>query len=289
MASATRHGNVDFISAVFLYCSIVSSSFFISFPFFPDIFLSRSPSLAPKSTASMSLSCLRLMRRRSGLCYHDLFFIYLLSGGASLALSAPGPGQRSVRWSRALWVGGGCMRGTLWAACCWLLSPLNLCSFSALLTPFFFFLFFSPPFFSPSSCGGGKNLQCGLFVLVWCRFSHVLGEPSYLRDSSLDCEGLSRRRVHVLVRRAAHAVATATTGPVDVYSCVTVCVCVIQAVIVNVGAAERWPASTTLQSPASLLLLSLTCSSSEARKHTPALLERGARGLQLSWRFEGNE
>lgn len=50
----------------------------------------------------------------------------------------------------------------------------------------FFFFFFLARFLR-----WGKNLRRGLFVLVWCRFSHVLGRFSYLHDSSLNCEGLS--------------------------------------------------------------------------------------------------
>ncbi len=64
--------------------------------------------------------------------------------------------------------------------------PLNLCSFSLCSLHFSFFL----PFFS-QFLRWGKNLRCGLFVLVWCRFSHVLGRHSYLHDRSLDWEGLS--------------------------------------------------------------------------------------------------
>lgn len=52
------------------------------------------------------------------------------------------------------------MRGTLWAACCRLLPPLNLCSFSLRSLHFSFFL----PF-SPSSCGGGKTY--GAVYLFW--------------------------------------------------------------------------------------------------------------------------
>lgn len=126
------------------------------------------------------------------LCYRDpsLFTssaVVLAVRRQPLSSFHPGPASTAC-WRLALWVGGSCMRGTLWAACCWLFSPLNLCSFSphSLHFPFFFLLLF---------CGGGKNLRCGLFVLVWCRFSHVLGRLSYLHDSSLDCEGLSWYRV----------------------------------------------------------------------------------------------
>lgn len=36
-----------------------------------------------------------------------------------------------------------------------------------------------------------KNLQCGLFVLVWCRCLHFLSRLQYLHDGSLGYEGLS--------------------------------------------------------------------------------------------------
>lgn len=135
----------------------------------------------------------------------------------SLSFLHPGPAS-TVCWRLALWVGGSCMRGTLWAACCWLFSPLNLCSFSPHSLYFSFFL----PLFS-QFLRWRKNLRCGLFVLVWCRFSHVLGRISYLHDSSLDCEGLSWYHVHVCVRLAVHTEADAArlaSSTENVYSCI---------------------------------------------------------------------
>lgn len=52
------------------------------------------------------------------------------------------------------------MRGTLWAACCGLYSPLNLCSVSPHSLQLTFF-----PNFSLSSCGGGKSY--GAVYLFW--------------------------------------------------------------------------------------------------------------------------
>lgn len=52
------------------------------------------------------------------------------------------------------------MRGTLWAACCGLCPPLNLCSVSLHSLHFSFFL----PF-SPSSCSEGKSY--GVVYLFW--------------------------------------------------------------------------------------------------------------------------
>lgn len=54
------------------------------------------------------------------------------------------------------------------------------------LTPFLYF----PPLFS-QFLWREKNRRRGLFVLVWCRFSHVLGTLSYRLDSSLVCKKLS--------------------------------------------------------------------------------------------------
>lgn len=62
--------------------------------------------------------------------------------------------------------------------------------------PFFCSLYFSLSFLC-LFLQWGKNWRCGLFVLVWCRFSHVLGRPSYLHDSGLDSEGLSWYHIHV--------------------------------------------------------------------------------------------
>lgn len=78
------------------------------------------------------------------------------SDGVSSSFLHPGPaGSRP-----ALWVGGSCMRGTLWAACCGLFSPLNLCKFSVCSLHFSFFL----PF-PLSSCGRGKTY--GEVYLFW--------------------------------------------------------------------------------------------------------------------------
>lgn len=86
-------------------------------------------------------------------------FLVVLELRCQLQLSPSSLGSAACR-RLALWVGGSCMRGTLWAACCGLYSPLNLCSVCPRSLHFSFFL----PF-SLSSCGGGKSY--GAVYLFW--------------------------------------------------------------------------------------------------------------------------
>lgn len=104
-----------------------------------------------------------VMRCRVGLCYHHFFlfitFLVVLVIQCTLQLSLSEPASTAC-WRLAQWVGGSCMRGTLWAACCGLCPPLNPCSVSLHSLHFSFFL----PF-SPSSCSEGKSY--GVVYLFW--------------------------------------------------------------------------------------------------------------------------
>lgn len=169
------------VFVIYLYFLVIET-FPWHFSVFPTFlcFLNQQP-------RSLLSTC--VMHCRVDLCYHHLFlfitFLVVLVIQCQLQLSPSGPASTAC-WRLAQWVGGSCMRGTLWAACCGLCSPLNLCSVSLHSLHFSFFL----PFFS-EFLRWGKILRCGLFILVWCWFSHVLGRISYLHDSSLDCERLS--------------------------------------------------------------------------------------------------
>lgn len=58
--------------------------------------------------------------------------------------------------------------------------------------------------FSPQFLWRGEHWG-GLYILVRCWSLHVLGSFSYLRDGSLDCQGLSSNHLHSCTQLSAHA------------------------------------------------------------------------------------
>lgn len=172
------------------------------------MFLSCSHSLALKSAVCSLCLCERVYA-----AWISIIMVFCCVSPLSMGLFysvnfsvlQQGPASKTC-WRLALWVGGSCMQSTLWVAGFPPSPPVKtsvallFCSlhFSFLLRFFTQFLRW------------GKNLRCGLFVLVWCRFSHVLGRFSYLHDSSLNCKGLSWYHVHSSACLAVHTNAIVT-------------------------------------------------------------------------------
>lgn len=154
---STSEGNTwcSVVFVVYLYSLLIYT--------FPWYLLSSSPPFVLKSGAPISSVHLCLALQGESLLSSSLFIYHLFSCASHSAHSSNflhlGPASTAC-WRLAQWVGGSCMRGTLWATCCGLRSPLNLCSVSLQSLHFSFFL----PF-SLSSCGEGKSYSV---VYLFC-------------------------------------------------------------------------------------------------------------------------
>lgn len=137
---------------------------FSLWPLFPDVFLSCSPSFAPKSAVLISLcACVWCTSAWVSAIMIPLLFIsslVVLDLQCQLQLSPSRPSQRSVLETRS--VGGRQLhaRHTL-GRVLWAFLPFKPLQLFSSLTPFFFF----PPLFSLSSCSGGKTY--GAVYLFW--------------------------------------------------------------------------------------------------------------------------